>query len=257
MDEVVEDASPPNGNQYCCQNGQKGHQQLEQVMAKLSDQLIALKDEVRDLCRYMTTAAPSDAILEIKTQLQELLNRTPSFPDELLPGDSPTLRYVLAEDSDVRLIEEKGLINSKICERLRKLPGSHWQDISAATLLKPKVANRNSNLRPCILIDVKSWESDDAIRKQSAAIGKEFGFSTNCWLIEPRYTVEVRDIGTDHFIKKNYSLKQIARQMQFKELTITARVSYNRLLLDTSDLSVALHISKKPITIMGRQYDCM
>ncbi|CVK98592.1 uncharacterized protein FMAN_08568 [Fusarium mangiferae] len=202
MDEVVEDASPPNGNQYCCQNGQKGHQQLEQVMAKLSDELIALKDEVRDLCHYMTTAATSDAILEIKTQLQELLNETPSFPDELLPGDSPTLRYVLAEDSDVRLIEEGGLTNSKICERLRKLPGSHWQDISAATLLKPKVANRNSNRRPCILIDVKSWESDDAIRKQSAAIGKEFGVSTNCWLIEPRYTVEVRDIGIDHSSKR-------------------------------------------------------
>ncbi|KAF5651317.1 hypothetical protein F25303_4146 [Fusarium sp. NRRL 25303] len=193
-------------------------------MAKLSDELIALKDEVRDLCRYMTTAAPSDAILEIKTQLQELLNRTPSLPDELLPGDNPTLRYVL---------------------------------IFANVYGSSQVANRNSNLRPCILIDVKSWESDGAIRKQSAAIGKEFGFSTNCWLIEPRYTVEVRDVGSDHFIKKNYSLKKIARQMQFKEPTVTARVSYNRLLLDTSDLSVALHISKTPITIMGRQYDCI
>ncbi|KAG5761414.1 hypothetical protein H9Q72_010468 [Fusarium xylarioides] len=257
MGDVAEGASPPNGHQHCCQNGQKNLQQVEQVMAKLSDELNALKDEVRDLCRYMTTAAPSDAILEIKTQLQELLSRTPSFPDELLPGDNPTLRYILAEDSDVRLIEDEGLTNSKICERLRKLPGSHWQDISAATLLKPKVANRNSNLRPCILIDVKSWESDDAIRRQSAAIGKEFGFSTNCWLIEPRYTVEVRDIATDLFIKKNYSLKQIARQMRFGELAVTTRVSYNRLLLDTSDLSVALHFSRTPITIMGRQYDCI
>ncbi|KAG9500480.1 hypothetical protein J7337_008959 [Fusarium musae] len=257
MGDVAGGPSPSNGNRHCCQNGQKNLQQVEQVMAKLSDELNALKDEVRDLCRYMTTTAPSDAILDIKTQLQELLNRSPSLPDELLPGDNPTLRYILAEDSDVRLIEDQGLTNSKICERLRKLPGSHWQSISAATLLKPKVANRNSNLRPCILIDVKSWESDDAIRKQSAAIGKEFSFSTNCWLIEPRYTVEVRDIATDLFIKKNYSLKQIARQMRFGELPVTARVSYDRLLLDTSDLSVALHLSREPIAIMGRQYDCI
>ncbi|KAM0232302.1 hypothetical protein ACHAP5_010761 [Fusarium lateritium] len=240
-------------------------EEFEEFSALLFEELKSLKAQTDTnagfLCSFANALQSVQPLIKEVQSLREevkelreagLSYQRSSFGERADPQEC-IIRYILATEADNTRIAEENLSNSEILKILHAL-GGNFSAITNVKYVQPKVANGNSGRLPCLLFSVTDWESEKAIRTTAAQIGRALGFSTACYPLKQRYTVHVRDIDQHQHWGNKRDLKTVARELVLPA-EVDAKVSFHRLLLTTHDLPTAIDLCRKPMKIMGTNYD--
>ncbi|KAF5024610.1 hypothetical protein F66182_3373 [Fusarium sp. NRRL 66182] len=227
---------------------------LQAILAPIVSELSTIKQRLDGLVQAPTLEPILDNLNDIKEQLHQLRLKAPASPIEAGEGQTPVIRYILAKDEDARKIISGELTTCMIRETLHKL-GPCWNDITSVRFVQPKVENRHSHKRPCLLFTIDNWESEDEIRKNASDIGKALNLSTSCYPIPRHYMVEVLRIADTHDLGSIEKARELAREVISSSGDITVRVAFNRFLIGTTNLDTARWLCQEPQKFGHAYYD--
>ncbi|KAF4985657.1 hypothetical protein FGRMN_11135 [Fusarium graminum] len=227
-------------------------------ISQLSQQVRQLEPLVTEVKSLKDTVVHLVAEIEsLKIEMKRLRNA--GYQGSLAPLDASlvvqtSIKYILATTADRELIADKKLTNERILNHLHQWD-SDFRKIEKCKYIKPKVANKHSGNLPCLIFTVKDWESELKIRNKAAQIGKALELSTDCYLLKPRYMVHVVDLDSHQHFGNKLDIETLAQQIQFPEgIELKAKVTFKRLILETSDLTTALNACRYRLKILGLVY---
>ncbi|KAF4954998.1 hypothetical protein FSARC_11967, partial [Fusarium sarcochroum] len=199
-------------------------------------------------------------------EMQELKQRVPDLPNQPGADDTAVIRYILRTQEDVDKISK--MSSTDIREMLAPL-GEAWGDITEAKYLNPGANknrnnnninnndnsdNNNSKKQPCILFTIKTWESEKVIRKDAGEISRVLNLSLHCYPLARRYVVHIVDFIKQACMDHKFDMTQWIRRFLPAEVDITAKMSFDRLLLETQQHTTALFLCRKPLVLDNISY---
>ncbi|WAO94342.1 Hypothetical protein NCS54_01192100 [Fusarium falciforme] len=192
-----------------------------------------------------------EELRRIKAQLKELSLRLPAAP-ELDEYECLDMRYMLRLASDEELVARLGV--EGIRDALHKLGGPYLQIKSIRYIPKPSSPVLGSDGRTIsdrcasLLMIVGSYQAEYEIRNSSSRISEAISFSSNCFMLQRKYQVQVEDFDKDEnrgtFPHWTTFFRHYTQQSD-----IQVRVSFHRFLIETTSLQTALLICRMSIKI--------
>ncbi|KAM0351747.1 hypothetical protein ACHAPU_002259 [Fusarium lateritium] len=210
---------------------------------------------------------PVDILKEIREMRDYLHSRFVDFelrlPPKLETEVEPEkffIKYLIEDPVDTLAL----MSNCGILEAI-KASGEGLEDAKSATFVNkglPVAPGSTRRLKCHLLIEFNDYESEMRARTNGSAgrIREKFALTQASCMLPQVFELEVMDYYQKGVIKRPTNESEemdLLIQGSFPRLTgtLTARVSYNRLLLSTHDRKVALNLDLTKVTINNKPYE--
>ncbi|KAJ4253397.1 hypothetical protein NW762_010554 [Fusarium torreyae] len=185
-------------------------------------------------------------LTSINDKLEELECRIPVIPNQPGEDDRASMKFILKTPEDVRSASTTA--TNLMLEKFRKL-GRHWNNITEVRFSDPRSIDPSSTKLPCIILTIKTWESEGEIHKQAGEISRVLNLSTQCYPLPRLYHAHVRGACITPFMKNPKNMATFVKDILPGVAGVTAKVSFNRLLLRTQSHSTAVFLCRMPLYI--------